>query len=130
MKRFNWQIFFSLVTLVAIAGVAYFGFSGLGNVMDSNRSDQLQIVEKAIKRATVQCYALEGAYPPNLEYLEKNYGISIDESRYFVHFQTNDISNAMPDIQVFEPDYDPDTTGFLPDTMPSDSNADSPLDTH
>ena len=27
----------------------------------------------------MQCYALEGAYPPNLEYLEDNYGLILDE---------------------------------------------------
>jgi hypothetical protein len=39
-------------------------------------------VERAIHSSVVQCYALEGSYPPSLEYLEKNYGLLLDRTRY------------------------------------------------
>lgn len=53
----------------------------------------------AIRRASVQCYAMEGRYPPSLEYLEENYGIAIDRDRYDV-FYSGFASNFMPDITV------------------------------
>lgn len=53
----------------------------------------------ALRRASVQCYAIEGRYPPSLEYLEENYGIRIDRNRYDV-FYSGFASNFMPDITV------------------------------
>lgn len=40
----------------------------------------------AIRRASVQCYSIEGRYPPSVEYLEDNYGIVIDRERYNVFY--------------------------------------------
>ncbi len=53
----------------------------------------------AIRRASVQCYAIEGRYPPSVEYLEEHYGIQIDRERYDV-FYSGFASNFMPDITV------------------------------
>ena len=47
------------------------------------------------------CYAAEGIYPPNLEYLEEYYGLQIDETRYTVHYSAF-AENLMPDITVLE----------------------------
>ena len=33
-----------------------------------------ETLKKAIARASVQCYAIEGRYPPSIEYLEEHYG--------------------------------------------------------
>jgi hypothetical protein len=65
----------SVVLLVAvIVGISRFG----------GRSSELSVasVERAIRSSVVQCYALEGSYPPSLEYLEKNYGLLLDRARY------------------------------------------------
>ncbi|MDR1548487.1 MAG: hypothetical protein LBT06_07875 [Hungatella sp.] len=58
-----------------------------------------ETLRDAIRRASVQCYAIEGRYPPNVEYLEENYGIQIDRNRYDV-FYSGFASNFMPDITV------------------------------
>lgn len=47
------------------------------------------------------CYATEGVYPPTLEYLKKNYGIQIDESRFTVFYEVF-AKNLMPEITVME----------------------------
>ena len=44
-------------------------------------------------------YAIEGRYPPSVEYLEEHYGIQIDRERYNV-FYSGFASNIMPDITV------------------------------
>ena len=61
--------------------------------------EQLALAEQSIRRAAVQCYALEGFYPSDLEYLMAEYGVTVDESRYFVGYQYV-ASNLMPDITV------------------------------
>ncbi|WP_330512847.1 hypothetical protein [Lacrimispora algidixylanolytica] len=63
---------------------------------DTKGADTLQ---DALRRASVQCYAIEGRYPPSLEYLAQHYGIQIDKERYDV-FYSGFASNFMPDITV------------------------------
>ena len=56
-------------------------------------------MKKAIARASVQCYAIEGRYPPSVEYLEENYGVMSNRKKYHV-FYDGFASNVMPDITV------------------------------
>lgn len=63
--------------------------------------EQKDTLESALQRAAVYCYSIEGAYPENLEYLEKNYGITYDKDRFFVDYQILG-SNLMPEITVIE----------------------------
>ena len=58
-----------------------------------------ETLRKAITRACIQCYAIEGRYPPGVEYLEENYGIQIDHDKYNV-FYDGFASNIMPEITV------------------------------
>ena len=62
-------------------------------------AESLLLAEQNLRRAAVQCYALEGAYPPSLDYLTAHYGVQIDERRYCVDYQYV-ASNLMPDITV------------------------------
>ena len=61
--------------------------------------ERLELAEQSIRRAAVQCYALEGFYPAGVDYLEEYYGVSVDEDRYFVDYRYI-ASNLMPDITV------------------------------
>ncbi|MCI8538834.1 MAG: hypothetical protein HFF18_09285 [Oscillospiraceae bacterium] len=80
-------------------GVLLF-FSTALNSLDSGHEaeDQRQLME-ALRRGCVACYAAEGIYPPNLEYLEEHYGIQVDETRYTVFYSVF-AANLMPDITV------------------------------
>jgi hypothetical protein len=49
----------------------------------------------------VSCYALEGQYPPDIAYLQEQYGLQIDMDRYMVHYEVF-AENIMPDITVLE----------------------------
>lgn len=59
-----------------------------------------EAIENTIKKYSIQCYASEGSYPPNLEYLEKNYGLILDKQHYFYYYEAFS-SNFMPDISVY-----------------------------
>ena len=65
----------------------------------TGRADRegLALAEQSVRRAAVECYALEGAYPENLDYLKERYGLAVDEVRYFVDYRYV-ASNLMPDI--------------------------------
>ena len=89
-------IVFTLIILAVI--IVFFGsaVNGASGKADSSAAGAL---EKAIRRAAVQCYAIEGFYPPDVSYLEEHYGIIIDNSRYIVEYRCF-TGNIIPTINV------------------------------
>lgn len=79
--------------------ISYLYFSAV-NVQKSKESENLNILSDAIRRSAVQCYAIEGFYPPNIEFLENNYGLVVDHDKYVVSYNVF-ASNIMPDIDVY-----------------------------
>ena len=73
---------FLLVFLLFIAGV--------GGVSRTTAAEQKSNLERALYRATAQCYADRGFY---------HYGIQYDPDRFFVDYQVVG-SNIVPDITV------------------------------
>ena len=67
---------------------------------DKSEHDREKLYETLV-RASVACYAVEGAYPPDIDYLIKNYRVHIDSSRYTVMYEYY-ASNLMPSITVLE----------------------------
>ena len=72
-----------------------------GRIERSQSSEETEIVRKAIKEAAITCYAVEGAYPDDVEYLRQYYHLSYDENRYLVTYDAF-ASNHIPDIYVTE----------------------------
>ncbi len=102
MKR-NVNLNFNLASFIVVAAVviltavlALFSIEGFGGSAGDNGR---KVVEDAIRKAAVQCYALEGSYPPDLEYLKTHYGIVVDEDKFFYHYESIG-SNILPDITV------------------------------
>lgn len=67
---------------------------------EKNQEISIERIEDTIKKYMLQCYATEGSYPADLEYLEKNYGLILDEEKYFYSYSVF-ASNIMPDIKVY-----------------------------
>lgn len=74
----------------------FMAFSGMDQDVRKKGQENL---ERALNRSVVLCYALEGAYPENLEYLKDHYGIRWKEEQYLVDFETVG-KNLPPDITV------------------------------
>lgn len=75
-------------------------FSTALNSLDRGQGAEAQRqLEEALRRGCVACYAAEGIYPPNLDYLKERYGVQVDESRYTVFYSVF-ADNLMPDITV------------------------------
>ena len=62
--------------------------------------ERLAVAERALHKAVVACYAIEGMYPPSIEYMREHYGLAIDDELYFVHYEYAG-GNMMPDARVF-----------------------------
>ena len=72
---------------------------GLQQTSESSSAEGLRILEDSLRRAVVMCYAIEGRYPESIEYIEANFGIFIDRTRYVVHYRVF-ASNILPEITV------------------------------
>ena len=77
----------------------------VSRVDSANSGAQTQFVYAAVRNAALTCYAVEGAYPNNLEYLRTHYGLAYDQSRYIVQYSTF-ASNLVPEIYVVEVEAD------------------------
>ena len=96
----DWRFLAGCVAAAAVFGVAVGLFlSGVFSFLHRAESEGAETLRGAIARARVQCYAIEGRYPPSVDYLEEQYGIQIDKGRYNV-FYNGFASNIMPEITV------------------------------
>ena len=80
-------------------GVLLFFSTALNSLDQGQREEAQRQLEEALRRGCVACYAAEGIYPPNLDYLKERYGVQVDESRYTVFYSVF-ADNLMPDITV------------------------------
>jgi hypothetical protein len=96
VKKNKFKIFYISIFLLFISYL-YFSVSSAENSADE---EKFNILKDAINRSIVQCYAIEGYYPPNIEYLENNYGLLVDHDKYVIIYSVF-ASNIMPDFDVF-----------------------------
>lgn len=74
---------------------------GVSSVGNTTYQKQLESLETALNRSIVQCYAVEGIYPPSLYYMINNYGLTYDDSRFFIDYQAFS-SNMYPDVTILQ----------------------------
>jgi len=91
------SIWIGLAVFICMTVVAGAGITGMRN---RNSEQQLTVQKKAIERAAVLCYALEGFYPPKIEHLEEKYGLIVDRNKFFVVYRTFG-SNIRPEVSVY-----------------------------
>lgn len=90
-----------LIALVLALAIAAWFFAALGGLRRGSAREEKLHLEQALYRATAACYAAEGQYPPDLDYLREHYGVQIDESKYIVIYEV-EAENLMPQITVIE----------------------------
>lgn len=83
-----------IVLVIAIAACLIFGA-----VQASAREQGALALHDSIMDAAKQCCAIEGNYPSSLEYLEQNYGLSINHDDYLVSYEAF-ADNIMPTVVV------------------------------
>lgn len=75
-------------------------YCAIDNAQRKSSEENFNILSDAIIRSAVQCYAIEGFYPPDIEYLENNYGLLVDHDKYIISYSVF-ASNIMPEVEVF-----------------------------
>ncbi len=86
-----------LLMVLLLAGV----FTLVTRLGTAQSGAQTQFVTDAVRNAALTCYAVEGAYPKDIEYLREYYGLAYDQSRYMVTYE-NFADNLLPTIYVTE----------------------------
>jgi hypothetical protein len=61
--------------------------------------EQRQLLENALHRSILHCYAIEGRYPESLEYLKLHYGLTYDEELFYVDYQPLGL-DLPPDVTI------------------------------
>lgn len=94
--RHYWKLCLALIIMICLIIAAGFGASEL-----AKRSDEegLLLLEKNLRRAAVECYAIEGRYPSNLDRLLEACNFTYDKQKYTIFYESF-ASNIMPDITV------------------------------
>lgn len=106
-NRFRKSDGYFLSALRALLPIALFAAaiivfkSGVARLDETSRLEGLKNSQAALTRAVTACYAIEGRYPPDVEYMRENYGLSIDEGTYIIHYSFI-ASNLTPEMWVQE----------------------------
>ncbi|MBR6186829.1 MAG: hypothetical protein IKQ41_11280 [Clostridia bacterium] len=90
-----------IIKLLAILAVLVLAFVLANRIDTAQGTAETEIVRDAVKNAALTCYAVEGAYPSDVEYLREHYRLAYDEERYLVTYDCF-ASNMIPDIWVTE----------------------------
>lgn len=105
MNRFNRNTtsvigkFAALLPIAAFLLLLVLFLGGVRNISDATLARQQESLETALSRSISQCYAVEGVYPPDLEYLKLHYGLTYDESAFFVDYVSYG-GNLRPEVTV------------------------------
>jgi ABC-type dipeptide/oligopeptide/nickel transport system permease component len=87
------------LSLLFLIGFVIFFITGVTSVDNTTTEEQAKSLETAVRRSIAQCYAVEGTYPPSLDYLKEHYGLIYDTESYYIDY-TAIGSNIMPDVTI------------------------------
>lgn len=99
-KKKKVNSFETSATIVLFILIFIWFIIGFSKTQIATSDEQLEQATQTLKKAVVLCYSTEGSFPPNLYYLQENYGVNIDTDRYIIHYKAY-ASNLMPEIVLF-----------------------------
>ena len=85
-----------LLGVLLLAGLSYLCFGHWGRDVSEEAA---AAIRETVRRSALQCYVVEGVYPPDLQYLTDNYGLQINTEEYYVVYDCF-ASNLPPTIRV------------------------------
>lgn len=103
MKRINLPVISIIVSVLIFAIVIVIVFVSISNYSMKVDEKKLVDMKNTVLSYAVQCYALEGHYPPDVAYLEQNYGLQLDTDTYVYHYDLF-ASNILPHVAVLQKD--------------------------
>jgi len=95
--------YMTILSVLCITTLLFFFVRAVDNIGKASDSEQTEILNRALTRSITACYALEGAYPPDIDYLTKHYGLTYDDTEYFIDYQYIG-ANLRPDVTIIKKD--------------------------
>ena len=89
-----------LVSTLIIGFIVLMTFASVNNYSKRADTRETEKIADIITRAAIQCYALEGGYPPSLEYLAEKYEILLDRNNFIYYYDTHGVDNILPEVIV------------------------------
>ena len=104
IKHIDWGQAAKLVMVLLILAVILSMVGPFLGFLNSYNQREEQVTTDAIDKALVQCFALEGSYPSDLQYLVDNYGLILNTDKYVYALQ-NDwgdeyMANFKPQVAI------------------------------
>lgn len=87
--------FLSFILLFSLVCVGFL------SIQDRTSIHEKESLQKALYRGMMECYALEGYYPSDIDYLINNYHIIYNQDRFDIQYEVI-ASNIMPNITIIE----------------------------
>ena len=88
-----------IVTAVIVIAVILIAVPLSRQARREEGADSVQSITDTILQRALQCYVIEGAYPMSLEYLEDNYGLTVNKEDYLIMY-TPYAENLPPEVKV------------------------------
>ncbi|MCL1866777.1 MAG: hypothetical protein FWF82_05150 [Oscillospiraceae bacterium] len=101
IKKRKSNISAAVAMLLVFAVFVGFVFVMLNNASKTSSEEALRAAEASVVRAVVSCYAFEGFYPDNIDYLVEHYNLVIDRDKYLIYYGKS-AENIMPNVIVTE----------------------------
>lgn len=92
-----------LLSVLCMSALLFFFICAANNISKANDAEQEDILTQALTRSITACYALEGTYPPDIDYLKTHYGLTYDDTEYFIDYQYIG-ANLRPDVTIIKKD--------------------------
>jgi len=90
-----------LLTAALFVLLLFLFLEGASSLSEGTRARQRESLENALNRSITYCYAVEGRYPESLDYIKEHYGLTYDESVFFVDYRAAG-GNILPDVTIIE----------------------------
>ncbi len=101
LKKIYWlSLIQQNIVLLLILVIVVMLTNPLLNYKAKYKTLDIDTVSRTIDKYMIQCYASEGSYPPDLEYLAEHYGLILDEDKYIYRYEIF-ASNIKPDVMIF-----------------------------
>ena len=100
MKKLNMSLITLIASVLIIAVCGIIIFSSIAGIRNTYGDKRAQEIRDSIIGCVAQCYAIEGKYPSDLNYLEDHYGLQLDTDEFTYHYELF-ASNVFPDVRVF-----------------------------
>ncbi|WP_051532851.1 hypothetical protein [Lachnobacterium bovis] len=98
----NWKRFIIPCGIALLFLMLFLDFSIFSdNLNNRTLAQEQKFIEEALEKNITTCYCVEGFYPPNLNYIEREYGFTYNSTKFYIDY-TFIADNLRPHVIVLQ----------------------------